>query len=146
MKIQVKIGELTFDVEIGDITTRPVQASIGGELFEVWPEEPTAQHSPLAVTAPVVAAAQVSPKPAVQISQARAASPAGGVTAPMPGVIIAVTAHPGDLVKAGDELVVLEAMKMKNPIRATRAGTVCAILVNPGDHVKKGQPLVEFVG
>ena len=38
----------------------------------------------------------------------------------------------------------LEAMKMKNPIRATREGTVATVLISVGDHVRHGQPLVEF--
>jgi glutaconyl-CoA/methylmalonyl-CoA decarboxylase subunit gamma len=140
MNIQVKIGDQKFDVQVGDITDRPVQVRVDGELFEVWPEEP---HDGGVPVAPV--STGLSPKTErIKASPPAAAGNPTSVTAPMPGVIISVTAHPGDHVVAGDELVVLEAMKMKNPIRAIRPATVCAILVNPGDPVKKGQTLVEF--
>ena len=52
----------------------------------------------------------------------------------------------GDAVSRGDELLVLEAMKMMNPIRANRSGKVEALLVAVGDHVAKGQALVRLSG
>ena len=142
MNIQVKIGELTFDVTVGDLSERPVKVSVDGELIEVWPEEMTTAVAAPVAAAPVQPAAPAAPAKAAPVTVSLGG---GAACAPMPGVIIAVTAHPGDKVKPGDELVVLEAMKMKNPIRATRAATVCNLLVSPGDHVKKGQTLVEFV-
>ena len=66
------------------------------------------------------------------------------VLAPIPGVIIAISVKPGDSVTRGQELCVLEAMKMKNAIRASRDGKIAAILVNVGDHVKNSQVLIEF--
>lgn len=146
MNIKVKIGDQKFDVQVGDINDRPVQVLVDGELFEVWPEEALDGSVPVAPVSLISArSSEIAPKR----EQAKASQPTRDgnltvVTAPMPGVIISVIAHPGDHVAAGDELVVLEAMKMKNPIRATRPATVCAILVKPGDPVKKGQTLVEF--
>ncbi len=59
-------------------------------------------------------------------------------------MIVAIAVKPGDAVKPGQELLTLEAMKMKNAIRANRDGVVAAVLVAVGDHVKHGQALVEF--
>jgi biotin carboxyl carrier protein len=68
------------------------------------------------------------------------------VRAPLPGVIVSVKARPGMKVSVGDELLVLEAMKMKNAVRATRAGTVAEVAVTEGQTVKHGQVLVRYEG
>ena len=64
--------------------------------------------------------------------------------APMPGLVVRVGVEPGQPVEPGAALVVLEAMKMENELRATAAGTVKAVKVQPGQAVEKGQVLVEF--
>ena len=64
--------------------------------------------------------------------------------APMPGLVLRVLAEPGQQVAAGAGMVVLEAMKMENELRATASGVVRAVKVNPGEPVEKGQILVEF--
>jgi len=66
------------------------------------------------------------------------------VQAEIPGVIQALLVKPGQKVKRGETLVVLEAMKMKNPIVAPRDGIVRAVVVSPGQMVAKGQLMVEF--
>lgn len=142
MKLKVKIEQQSFEVEVGDLQARPVIAVVDGERFEVWPEEeqvaavstaPTAPAAP----APAPVAAPAAPKPVVA---------AGGksVAAPIPGTILAVLVKPGDAIKSGQELLTLEAMKMKSAIRANRPGTIAQILVKVGDRVSQGQALVEF--
>jgi biotin carboxyl carrier protein len=66
--------------------------------------------------------------------------------APMPGMVVRINARPGDAVVAGVGLVVLEAMKMENELKAGASGRVKAIRVNPGEAVEKGQVLLEFEG
>jgi 3-methylcrotonyl-CoA carboxylase alpha subunit len=68
----------------------------------------------------------------------------GGLEAPMPGKVIAVKAAPGEVVKKGDELLVVEAMKMENAIRAPRDGTVRSVAARVGDMVGPGMVLVEL--
>ena len=68
----------------------------------------------------------------------------GGLEAPMPGKVIAVKAAPGQAVKKGDELLVVEAMKMENAIRAPRDGTVRSVAARVGDMVGPGIVLVEL--
>jgi 3-methylcrotonyl-CoA carboxylase alpha subunit len=70
--------------------------------------------------------------------------PAGGLEAPMPGKVIAVKAAPGQAVRKGDELLVVEAMKMENAIRAPRDGTVRSVAARVGDMVGPGTVLVEL--
>jgi 3-methylcrotonyl-CoA carboxylase alpha subunit len=68
----------------------------------------------------------------------------GALEAPMPGRVVAVRVAPGQRVAKGDELVVVEAMKMENALRAPRDGVVRAVHVSPGDAVAPGRALVEI--
>jgi len=141
MKYSVKIDNETYEVEIEDIQARPILAKVDGETFEVMPEE---------VAAPVASApAPSAPVPSAPAAPAvtQAAPVQGGaktVAAPIPGVMLPLSVREGDTVTNGQELLILEAMKMNNAIRASRDGTIARIHVGPGDHVKHGQPLMEF--
>ncbi len=64
--------------------------------------------------------------------------------APMPGLVVRVLVEPGQEIAAGAGLVVLEAMKMENELKAPSAGTVSAVKIQAGAAVEKGQVLVEF--
>ena len=64
--------------------------------------------------------------------------------APMPGLIVRVNVQVGDTVQAGQGLVVMEAMKMENELRAQAAGKVRSIVVSPGTAVEKGALLIEL--
>ena len=69
----------------------------------------------------------------------------GQLKAPMPGLVVRVDVVVGQPVRAGAGMVVLEAMKMQNELRAQAEGTVSVVRVQPGQAVEKGQVLVEFV-
>lgn len=97
--------------------------------------------------------AHAAPPPAETVHPARPAraatrSAAGArtVTAPMPGVILSVAVAAGATVQRGQTLMVLEAMKMKNDLKAQREGTVSQVFVSDGDQVKHGDLLLEFQG
>jgi pyruvate carboxylase subunit B len=81
---------------------------------------------------------------AIRDLSAARAGPAGPapIVAPMPGLIVRVSVAVGDRVEAGQGVVVMEAMKMENELRATSAGTVTAVEVSPGNAVEKGAILV----
>jgi biotin carboxyl carrier protein len=66
------------------------------------------------------------------------------VKAPMPGLVLNVLVEPGQEVKKGDKLLVLEAMKMENIIKAAGDGKVGRIAVDKGQAVDKNQTLIEF--
>ncbi len=71
-------------------------------------------------------------------------SSAGKLTAPMPGKILEVKSNEGDEVKQGDPLVILEAMKMENELKAPVDGTVTTIHVEAGSSVEKNAVLIEI--
>ncbi|MGH7604011.1 MAG: biotin/lipoyl-containing protein [Gemmatimonadaceae bacterium] len=81
---------------------------------------------------------------AIRALSAATAGPSGPapIKAPMPGLIVRINVKPGDTVEAGQGVVVMEAMKMENELRATSAGTVKSVEVAPGAAVEKGALLV----
>ena len=66
------------------------------------------------------------------------------IKAPMPGLIIDLKVKTGDVVKPGDQLLILEDMKMENILKSQGEGTVKTVKVKKGDTVEKGQVLIEF--
>jgi biotin carboxyl carrier protein len=138
MKIRVAVEGRIFAVEIGDLHARPIVASVDGERFEVWPsaDDETGQR--------LHAAGQTSP---VAVTPAQSPAPASGPTAvraPIPGVIVSVAVEPGTTVALGQELCALEAMKMKNIVRAARTGQIAKVNVAVGQHVRHRDVLMEY--
>ena len=113
--------------------------TVNGVAYSVSVEETAAGAAPVAA-AP---AAPVAPK-AAPAAAPKAAAGAVTVKAPMPGNILDVKVAAGASVKAGDVLVILEAMKMENEIVAPQDGTVASINVNKGDTVNSGDVLVSM--
>jgi glutaconyl-CoA/methylmalonyl-CoA decarboxylase subunit gamma len=156
LKVNVLVDGQSFEVVIEDLHARPVVAAVEGKRFEVWPEDAQAVESRPPERAPAQAAHVV----ASPSSNGKAHSPllnangngngngngksAKGVCAPIPGVILSVDVRPGSQVETGQELCVLEAMKMKNLIRATRAGTIGDVRVAAGQHVKYHDLIMEY--
>jgi biotin carboxyl carrier protein len=143
MIYKIKINQKTYEVEIDDLRARPIIAIVDGTPIEVWPEETTASVS----NHPVIASEMI---PAGQAQPLGAVVPTGGsvdtsvVRAPIPGNIISISVKSGDSVDLGQELCVLEAMKMRNAIRSSRQGTIASIRVNPGDTVNYNDILMEY--
>lgn len=150
MTVTVRIDDQTFSVEIQDINARPVIAIVDGQAFEVWPEE-THEPQPHVVT-PSFASNGRHAQPAAAIAPQLSAPPVPsvaskngtGVYAPIPGVIQSLDVQPGDSVTPGQQLCVLEAMKMKNLIRATRAGTIATVNVSVGQQVRHHEVLMTY--
>ena len=116
--------------------------TVNGTSYEVEVEEVKAAGAAPA-PAPKAAAAP-APKAAAAPAAAPAAASGDGhvIAAPMPGKIIKLVASEGQAVKAGDVLLILEAMKMQNEITADKDGTVKSFSVAAGQSVKVHDPLV----
>ena len=114
-----------------------LRITVNGTAYDVQVEElgETASAAP-------VAAPAANPAPA-----AKPAAPAGAVgnisvKAPMPGTVVNVVVTAGQAVKAGEDLVFIEAMKMETPVKAPKDGTVATIEVSKGEAVDSGKVLV----
>ena len=114
--------------------------TVNGNVYDVTVEEGTGSAAPVAAPKAAPAAPKAAP------AAPKAAAPAGAagsvtVAAPMPGKILGVKANPGQAVKKGDVIVILEAMKMENEIVAPQDGTIASINVATGDSVEAGATL-----
>ena len=90
---------------------------------------------------------KLPPLPHVKVARPAEPTAANGghdIVAPMPGTLLSVEVKLGEAVESGQVVAVLEAMKMKNPIRASFDGTVSAIEVTPGQTVAYGDVLVRL--
>ena len=116
--------------------------TVNGVAYDVTVEEKNGGvvSAPKAVEKSAPAAAA----PVASAPQAAAKAGNVAVSAPMPGKILAVKAKEGDSVKAGDVLLVLEAMKMENDIVAPQDGVVASINVKVGDSVESGAKLASL--
>ena len=136
MKYTVKVADTSYEVEIEDIHARPVIARVDGETFEVQPQDGSQQ---------VVQVETQEPKPVEILKQPIGPSASSNnLTAPLPGTVIEMFVRAGDTIEAGQIVLVIEAMKMKNSIRSTRAGRIVEVLVNAGQTVAHKQALVRF--
>ena len=124
-KLRITIENKSYEVTVEDLTEEPSFAP---------PAQPTADAQRGPSMAPVA-------RPESAKATASAA-PAGAVTCPMAGVIGSVLVKDGDQVEQGQDLLVLEAMKMENHISAPSAGVVQQLNVKPGDNVREGQTLL----
>ena len=128
MKYKVTLNGRTYEVEV-----EAGKAMLLDE-YEALAPAPAAAAAPVA--APAAAPAAAAPAAPVVTGAGEA------INAPMPGNILKVNVQNGQAVKAGEVLVVLEAMKMENEIMAPKAGTVTQVLVSKGSTVDTGAPLV----
>lgn len=128
-----------YEVAINEVNDTTAKVTVNGTDYTVEWEKPVEEK-------PVVKVQPVAAKPAAPATPAAkpAAAPVSGnaIKTPLPGVIIEVKVAVGDVVKKGQTVVVLEAMKMENNINADRDGKVVAIQVAKGDTVADGAALV----
>ena len=142
-----KINGNEYNIDINSVSGNIADVTVNGRTYQVEMEDAPAVPAG-AAPAPAAPAGAVVPAqaaaPARTASQAQTPANASGkpVTSPLPGVIIAVKVNVGDVVKTGQELAVLEAMKMENSIEATHDGTVTAVHVAKGDSVLEGAAIV----
>jgi propionyl-CoA carboxylase alpha chain len=137
---QVNVGGKEYQVEIEDVSTQPVRAVVNGREVQVWVGGRESQ----------VASAKPDSTPAVMapLPEATTFNPGTGdeqeIRAPMPGSIVSVAVQPGDRVEVGQDLCILEAMKMNNRLRAPRVGTIARVHVSAGQQVQHDDLLVTF--
>lgn len=128
---------------------RKLKITVEGKSYEVTVElmegGGASAPAPAPVDSPIpIASASVSAPTPPPPAPAPAAGAPGMVTSPLAGKVVTVQVKPGQQVKEGEQLIVLEAMKMNTYVIAPSDGTVAEILVQPGDATEEGQPLVRL--
>lgn len=136
MKYVVKVDDRYYEVEIEDIHARPILARVDGQEFKVSPED----GMKLAIQSEKAESKSVEPSQPISSQD----TTTGELAAPLPGTVIEIFVRNGEYVEAGQVILVIEAMKMKNSIRSTRAGRITEVLVSAGQTVAHKQTLVRF--
>ena len=139
--LRIKVGDNWYNVEVGELTHSPVQVTVEGETFlvevEGLPDQPPARPRRGRIqTAGIIA----PPTP----RSSSGSTPDNIIASPLSGRVISILVRPGDSITAGQEVCVVEAMKMEQSIRATRDGVIKEILVQPMDAVGTNDPLIEL--
>ncbi len=132
---------MKHDIESYIITIKRKGQTVAGQDVTATPAVASASASPVAVPATVPAPVMAPTSDSVPTDSPAASRPKAShtsVTAPLPGVIVGIAVKPGDQVREGQELAILEAMKMENSIEAPCSGTVRQISVSIGDTVSEG--------
>jgi len=136
MKYVVKVANQYYEVEIVDIHARPIIARVEDQEFEVSPEDGiklAIQNERREIKSVELSKQPLSPN-----------TRPGELTAPLPGTVIEIFVRTGEYIEAGQVMLIIEAMKMKNSIRSTRAGKIIEVLVSAGETVAHKQTLVRF--
>ena len=153
-KFKYTINGIKYEVEVQNIEDNIAEVDVNGTLYTVEMEKSAEKSSmpkikrgatPGAVPPVARPAAPQAPKaaPAAQAASAPAAAGSGApIKSPLPGVILDILVNVGDSVKRGQKLMVLEAMKMENDIKADRDGTVTSINVQKNDNIQEGTTLI----
>lgn len=142
-RYEITVDGRTFDVRLlSDPQQKMVQVEVDGQTLLVEVESVAAEEAP----APATPGVSLTPQASTDASPTYKSDPSSSkiVAAPLPGVIKSIAVRPEQQVSAGDELLIIEAMKMDNIIRATCAGLVESVLVVEGHHVVHGQPMVKY--
>ena len=127
-----KINGNLYKVTVGDIEDNNVRVEVNGTPYTVELEK---QNKPK--IKPVVRTASTTPAaPPAAVTRPASVGSKSGIKSPLPGVILEIK------VKEGDTLLVLEAMKMENDIKADRDGKVTAIKVSKGESILEGTDLI----
>lgn len=144
-KYVMEIGDKEYTAEVKEVTTDHAEVVINGETYRVNLKEIGRKKAPEIQQVKKVAPTAPSPAPKKKAAPKHEASgDAEAVRAPLPGLILNVMVNPGDRVTAGQNIVLMEAMKMENQVQAAHDGEVVKVHVNQGDSVEEEQLLVEI--
>lgn len=125
-----------YNIQINDIENNVATVTVNGEDFKVdMPKEAEPEKKKVIL-------GKATESKDEQVTNAADVNTANAVKAPLPGVITDIKVNIGDEVKAGDTVIVLEAMKMANNLEAEKDGKVTAICVKIGESVMEDTPLI----
>jgi len=142
---KLTIDEKKYKVEVKTFNLKEATLVVNGKTLAVNVDEVVSATPAVSKSLRERARPMGSPAPvAPRVADGPGPVPAGGdaVRAPIPGAVLSIDVAEGDAVEAGQVLLTMEAMKMENQIKATKAGKVTKLCVQPGDAVAQGQDLV----
>jgi biotin carboxyl carrier protein len=144
-KLKVTFDGKEYIVKVRETSSGALEVEVNGQVHQVSLESLSAplQEYPRNAKTPPLTPSIPAPRPEPIPTQSTNVQ-ADLVAAPMPGDIVKICVKAGDPVSIGQELLVLEAMKMKNVIRSPQAGKVSSVEVSVGESVKYGEPLIRF--
>ncbi len=128
-----------YEVAIGEIVDNIATLTVNGEEYKVEMEREPEPEKKKPIVRPAAAAETTTAAPA---ASGATVNKANAVKAPLPGVITEILVEVGQTVEAGDNVIVLEAMKMANNLQAEKGGKVTAICVKVGQSVMEDDALV----
>ena len=143
-KYQYTLDGVDYDVEIISVENNIAEVKVNDKTFNVKVKDHIKPTRPQRVhlTAPQTANDDASVYKSEKVSTDTLNLEGEKVYAPLPGTVTEIRVNVGDSVKAGQTVIVLEAMKMQNNIECDVPGRVSAILVKPGDTVMEGAALL----
>ena len=138
-KLQIRVGTKWYQVEVEDITCDPVKVLVDGEMYEV-----SLTDDDISSEQEKNSQAETHSK---NLDETHDIHESQNVhhkffNSPMPGSVISVSVNVGDLLKIGDQVCILDSMKMQQTVITDVAGEVISIVANPGDQVSQGAPLI----
>ena len=142
--LRVNVKGKWYTVEVGSLLERPVRTLVDGEPFDIDIESIPPQAEDQAEPESTPAQAPTGRPDNAPIELRRLPAPVKEFRSPMPGVIISVDVNEGDEVIVGDQICVLESMKMRQVLRADWSGVVRHIHVSPGQQVMDGNLIAEL--
>ena len=138
-KLRVRVGTKWYQVEVEDIGSDPVKVLVDGEMYEVSLTDTgiVSEQEKNSLSE----SSSINWDETVDIHESENED-RRVFNSPMPGSVISVSVNIGDLLEIGDQVCILESMKMQQIVITDVAGEVTRIVVDPGDQISQGTPLI----
>ena len=141
-KLNFNINGKHYEATITEVEHNVAEVELNGKKYTIDVERSEAVASIPTIATPKAAPAAAAP--AAAPAAPKAAAGANSIVAPLPGSVVSISVKAGDAVKAGQQLAVIEAMKMENEILAPADGTSKAVHVSAGQAVQQGDALIDL--
>ena len=133
--MRLKVNNAWYDVQVGDVYQSPVEVVVDGETYLVEMGTAGAASLPRMRQAPKVEQPGLR---GITEGDERV------IRCPLPGKVVSVMVTKGQVLEAGDEICVLESMKMEQTVRMAKGGTVKNIKMKVGQAITAGSPMIEL--
>ena len=135
-RVRVKVNDEWYDVRVGDLYQSPVEVVVDGETLLVEIGDPSDAELP----------ARRPPPPKTELPGLRGVTQGNDrvVRCPLPGKVVSISVAKGQELDSGDEICLLESMKMEQSVRMAQSGVVKGVKIKKNQTVEAGQPLLEL--